>query len=184
VPWREQAFLSWAGMRGAVPIVLATIPLTERLPHAETVYDVVFVLVVGYTLVQAPTLPWVARRLRVADPEAAAELDVDVAPLDNLRADLLQVGIPPGSKLAGVYLDELRLPPGAAVTLIARGSDTIVPDQTTLLRTGDHLVIVTSAEARGSRAPAARGQPGRAAGPVARRDRRLSLNHRASPAGE
>jgi potassium/hydrogen antiporter len=148
VPWREQAFLSWAGLRGAVPIVLATIPLTERLPRAEAVFDIVFVLVVIYTVVQAPTLPWLARRLGVADPGAAAELEVEVAPLDNLRADLLQVAVPPGSRLAGVYLDELRLPPGAAVTLIARDSETIVPDQTTRLRTGDYLVIVTTAAAR------------------------------------
>jgi cell volume regulation protein A len=149
VPLREQAFLSWAGLRGAVPIVLATIPLTERLPAGERVFDIVFVLVVVFTLVQGPTLPWVARRLGVADPDAAAELDVDVAPLDNLHADLLQVGIPLGSRLAGVYLDELRLPAGAAVTLIARRDETIVPAETTRLVVGDHLVIVTTAQARG-----------------------------------
>jgi cell volume regulation protein A len=148
LPWREQAFLSWAGLRGAVPIVLATIPLTERLPSGERVFDIVFVLVVVFTLVQAPTLPWVARRLGVADTEAAAELEVEVAPLGDLRADLIQVAIPPGSRLAGTYLDELRLPPGAAVSLVARGDMTVVPDRNTRLATGDQLVIVTTATAR------------------------------------
>ncbi len=148
MPWREQAFLSWAGLRGAVPIVLATIPLTEHLAAGEQVFDIVFVLVIVFTLVQAPTLPWMARRLAVVDPEAAAELSVDVAPLDNLHADLLQVEVPPGSRLAGVYLDELRLPTGAAVTLIARRSETIVPADGTRLAVGDHLVIVTTAAAR------------------------------------
>jgi potassium/hydrogen antiporter len=148
VPWREQAFLSWAGLRGAVPIVLATIGLTERLPAGQQVFDIVFVLVVIFTLVQGPTLPRVARRLAVADPDAAAELSVDVAPLDNLHADLLQVEVPPGSRLAGVYLDELHLPAGAAITLIARQAETIVPAPGTRLVVGDHLLIVTTAAAR------------------------------------
>ena len=55
---REQVFLSWAGLRGAVPIVLATIPLSEHVPGSQRIFDVVFLLVVIYTLVQGPTLPY------------------------------------------------------------------------------------------------------------------------------
>ena len=66
VPWREQAFLSWSGLRGAVPIVLALIALTEGAPNATALVDVVFVLVVVLTLLQGTTLPWVARLLGVA----------------------------------------------------------------------------------------------------------------------
>src|SRR5665811_686385 len=69
VPWRDQAFLSWAGLRGGVPIVLATVPLTTGTPGAERLFDIVFVLVVIFTLVQAPALPWVARRLGVTDAD-------------------------------------------------------------------------------------------------------------------
>ena len=65
VPWRQEAFLSWAGLRGAVPIVLATIPISARLPGATKLFDLVFVVVVVFTLLQGPTLPWVARRLKV-----------------------------------------------------------------------------------------------------------------------
>jgi cell volume regulation protein A len=148
IPWREQAFLSWAGLRGAVPIVLATIPLTEHYPGAGDIFDVVFVLVVVFTIVQAPTLPWMARVLRLGDPSRPTDLDVDVAPLDDVRADLLQVSIPTGSRLAGVWMDELHLPTGAEVTLLTRAGATHVPDPKTRLRTGDHLVIVTTAAAR------------------------------------
>ncbi|HEX9065831.1 MAG TPA: potassium/proton antiporter [Streptosporangiaceae bacterium] len=63
LPWRWQAFLSWAGLRGAVPIVLATIPMSARVPGAIRVFDIVFIVVVACTLLQAPTLPWAARRL-------------------------------------------------------------------------------------------------------------------------
>ncbi|MDQ1711869.1 MAG: potassium/hydrogen antiporter [Frankiaceae bacterium] len=65
--WRERAFVSWAGLRGAVPIVLATVPLTTGLAGATELFDVVFVLVVVFTLVQGPTLSTAARRLRVLD---------------------------------------------------------------------------------------------------------------------
>jgi potassium/hydrogen antiporter len=148
VPWRVQLFLSWAGLRGAVPIVLATIPLTARVPNAELVFDVVFVLVVVFTAIQAPTLPWVARRLGVTESAASRELTVDTAVLDELHSDLLQLTIPPGSHLAGVHLHELRLPPEAVVTLVVRDGSPLVPDDQTWLTIGDHLLVVVPAEAR------------------------------------
>jgi cell volume regulation protein A len=146
--WREQAFLSWAGLRGAVPIVLATIPLSQGVPGARRLFDVVFVLVIVFTLVQGTTLPWFARRLRVTDPEQATELLVESAPLERMRADLMRVEVPLGSRLNGVYLDELRLPLGAAVTLVLRDGNGFVPDAKTRLRHGDSLLIVTTVQVR------------------------------------
>jgi cell volume regulation protein A len=148
MPWREQAFLSWAGLRGAVPIVIATIPVTEGLPGAEAVVDVVFVLVIVYTLVQAPTLPWLGRRLRVVESGQAVDVEVETAPLDQLRADLLQVRVGPGSRLHGVYVEELRLPPGAHVTLIVRDGRALVPGLYTHFTVGDQLLVVAGADVR------------------------------------
>ena len=147
-PWREQAFLSWAGLRGAVPIVLATIPLSARVPGAAGLFDTVFVLVIIFTLVQAGTLAPVARRLGVTAPSEAAEIQVETAPLERMRADLLQLDVPPGSRLAGVHLDELRLPVGAVVTLVLRAGAGFVPAADTRLRTGDALLIVATADSR------------------------------------
>jgi cell volume regulation protein A len=148
VPWREQAFLSWAGLRGAVPIVLALIALTEGAPSAQALVDVVFVLAVGLTLLQGTTLPWVARRLGVSDPAEPLELEVDVAPLDELNAELLQVYVPVGSHLRGVYLRELRLPKGATVSLVVRGGQGFTPTMETRLRERDQLLVVTTVDAR------------------------------------
>ncbi len=148
LPWREQLFLSWAGLRGAVPIVIATIPVTEGLPGATQVVDVVFVLVIVYTLVQAPTLPWVGRRLRVVDSGKAVDVEVETAPLEQLRADLLQVRVSPGSRLHGVYVEELRLPPGAHVTLIVRDGKSVVPGPYTHFVTGDQLLVVATSDVR------------------------------------
>lgn len=148
VPWREQAFLSWAGLRGAVPIVLALVAVQEGAPEARTLVDVVFVLVVALTLVQGTTLPWVARLLRVSRPAEAREIQVDAAPLDELGAHLLQVRVPVGSRLQGVYLAELRLPPGATVSLVVRDGAAFTPTAETRLRERDQLLVVTTAEVR------------------------------------
>jgi cell volume regulation protein A len=148
LPWREQAFLSWAGLRGAVPIVIATIPVTEGLAGAERVVDVVFVLVVVYTAVQAPTLPWVGRRLGVVDSGQAVDVEIETAPLEQMRADLLQVRVGPGSRLHGVYVEELRLPAGAHVTLIVRDGRSIVPGVHTHFVTGDQVLVVATSAVR------------------------------------
>jgi cell volume regulation protein A len=148
IPLKEQVFLAWAGLRGAVPIVLAIVPVTEHVPGGTKVLDVVFVLVVVYTLVQGPTLPWVGRRLGVVEDLATRDLEVEAAPLETVGADLLQVTVRPGSHLHGVYVDELRLPPGAVLSLLVRGKDGQVPTRDTRLQHGDQLLIVATTESR------------------------------------
>jgi potassium/hydrogen antiporter len=148
VPWREVGFVSWAGLRGAVPIVLTTIPITRDVPDAERVLDVVFVLVVVFTVLQAPTLPLAGRLLKVVDRSQAHDLEVESAPLEDLRADLLRVTVYPGSRLHGVYVDELRMPAGAQVTLVVRDGRSLVPGPETVLLRGDSVLFVVPSEAR------------------------------------
>jgi potassium/hydrogen antiporter len=148
LPWSQLAFISWAGLRGAVPIVLATFPLTANVPGATFIFDTVFVLVVVFTLVQGWSLPWVARRLRIAAPITPREVVVESAPLDELDADLVQLTVPAGSRLHGVYLPELRLPEDAAVVLIVREGRSFVPDATTRLMRGDQALLVSARRSR------------------------------------
>lgn len=136
--WRERGLLSWAGLRGAVPVVLATVPADQE------VFNLVFVLVVVFTIVQAPTLPALARRLRVVAEGSARALDIESSPLTRLDADLLQVHVQPGSRLAGVEVFELSLPEGAAVTLVVRGGAAFVPRPSTPLQVGDDLILVAT----------------------------------------
>lgn len=143
-PLRTQAFVSWAGLRGAVPIVLATVPMTIGTPRFEWIFNLVFVLVVVFTFVEAPTLPWVANRLGLAEPHLATGLHVEATPLDELSADIIQVKIGPTSMLGGVRIFELRLPPGANVTLVVRDRTSFVPRADTALRHGDQLLVVTT----------------------------------------
>jgi cell volume regulation protein A len=142
IPWREQAFLAWAGLRGAVPVVLSTVPRDEKL------FNIVFVLVVVYTVVQGPTLPWVARQLGLIRTGESQDLDIESSPLTRLDADLLQVHVPEGSRLAGVEVFELRLPRGAAITLVVRDGEASVPTPNTKLRAGDELIVVATGSVR------------------------------------
>jgi cell volume regulation protein A len=148
MPWRELTFISWAGLRGAVPIVLTTIPLAEGVDDADRLFDIVFVMVVIYTVLTGPTLPLVARLLRVARRSEPRGLEVEAAPLERLAADLLQVTIAPSSRMHGVEVGELRLPPGASVSLVIRQGQALVPERRTVLRHGDDLLVVTPRKVR------------------------------------
>lgn len=166
VSWRERAFCSVAGLRGAVPIVLTTIPMTSGVRGANRLFDVVFVLVVVFTLVQAPALAPLARGVGLASPERSVDLEVEAAPLDDLMADLLTVRIPQKSRLHGVEVWELRLPVTASVTFIVRDGHGFVPDTRTALRDGDDLLIITARSERDAveRRLRAIGRSGRLAG--------------------
>jgi cell volume regulation protein A len=148
MPVRELAFISWAGLRGAVPIVLTTIPLAEGVQDSERLFDVVFVLVVVYTVVTGPTLPLAAKVLRVARRSEPRGLDIEAAPLERVAADLLQVTIAPSSKMHGVEVGELRLPRGVSVSMIVRDDETLVPERRTVLKHGDDLLVVTPRKQR------------------------------------
>jgi len=147
IPWREQGFLASAGLRGAVPIVLAAIPLAQRVDRAAEIFNVVFVLVVVLTVLTAPLLPMLARRFGVI-VDRPRDLDVEAAPLERIAADLLLVRITKKSRLHGVEIGELRLLPGTSVSLIVRGDTSFTPDLGTSLRRGDDLLVVTRSKDR------------------------------------
>jgi cell volume regulation protein A len=148
VPWREQAFLSWAGLRGAVPIVLATFPIVEGVPDAIRLLNIVFILVVVFTLVQGPSLAALAHRLGLIPKEATREIQVEAAPLDVLEAELLTMTVHTPSRLHGVTVLELRLPDPSVITLIIRDGHTFVPQPETRIAAGDELLIVTTPKTR------------------------------------
>ena len=148
VPWREQAFLSWAGLRGAIPIVLATYPLVEDVPGSQRLFNIVFILVVVFTLVQGPSLRLTARLLGLNPRDPTREIQVESAPLDMMEAELLTMTVSPGSRLYDVSILELRLPEPSVITLIIRDDQPLVPGPATRIEVGDALLIVTTPKTR------------------------------------
>jgi potassium/hydrogen antiporter len=148
VPWREQVFVSWAGLRGAVPIVLATFPIVAGVPDSVRLLNIVFILVVVFTLVQGPSLRPLAHRLGLIPKEATREIQVESAPLDVLDAELLTMTVESPSRLHNVTVLELRLPDPSVITLIIRDGHTFVPQPDTRIAVGDELLIVTTTKTR------------------------------------
>ena len=184
--WPDRAFMSWAGLRGAVPIVLATIPLSEGVDGAERLFQIVFVLVVIDTLLTGPTLPWVARRLGVTVAGTVRDIEIEAAPLERMAADLLEIRITKRSKMSGVEVGELRLPQGASVSLIVRDGEIKVPDAAHRAAQGRRRPRGHAPQAaRGHRGPVAGGLPAGPPGPLARlsREPQVASAARAGGAG-
>ncbi|OSC41440.1 potassium/proton antiporter [Mycobacterium decipiens] len=148
VPWRDQVFVSWAGLRGAVPIVLATYPIVEGVPGSDRLLRIVFILVVVFTLVQGPSLRLVATGLGLIPRDATREVQVESAPLDVLGAELLTLTVMPRSRLHNVTVLELRLPNPSVITLIIRDTQSFVPQPETRIEVGDEMLIVTTSKTR------------------------------------
>ena len=148
VPWREQVFLSWAGLRGAVPIVLATFPIVAGVPDSYRLLNIVFILVVVFTLVQGPSLRPIAHGLGLIPRDSPREIQVESAPLDVLEAELLTMTVQPSSRLHNVTVLELRLPDPSVITLVIRHGHTFVPLPDTRIEVGDELLIVTTTKTR------------------------------------
>ena len=148
LPRSTIAFSSIAGLRGAVPIVFAAIPLGLGVPGARMVFDVTLIAVLILMLVQVPMIRSLGRRLGVVKEEEPVELEVESAPLDGMRAQVLGFEVPAGSGLVGTFITEIGLPKGAVVSLVVRGGEAIAPDVHTRLRAGDRVLVVTTEEVR------------------------------------
>jgi cell volume regulation protein A len=142
---RDQSFVAWAGLRGAVPIVLATFPEAERLPNARTFFNVVFFVVLVSVLVQGTTLRHAARLLGVEeDREPAAP--PPSSPSAHVTGALHELTLGPASPAVGQRLVDLGLPAHALVVLIARAGGDVIPQGSTVLERGDTLVLLTDTE--------------------------------------
>lgn len=147
---RELAFLSWAGLKGAVPIVLAIYPLLAGIPGALAVFDIVFFVVLLSALLQGWTLPWAASLLGVREPRAPAPpVSLEITSLRDVDGDIVDYRVEPDSLAAGRCVRDLALPESAVVAMIARGPDIIPPRGSTRIREGDHVFLVLKPGIRG-----------------------------------
>jgi len=143
--WKEKTFVSWVGLRGAVPIVLATFPLLARLPDAELIFNVVFFIVLTSALLQGWSIPALARLLRLDAPvELKRRYPIEFAPVEGVDTELVDVIVPYHSAAAGKSIIELELPQDSLIVLISRNDDFIVPSGGTVLQEGDTVLVLVN----------------------------------------
>jgi cell volume regulation protein A len=146
---REQIFLSWAGLRGAVPIVLATFALSANVSGSNTIFNAVFFVVLVSTIVQGMTLEPFARRLGLTTEERPFyDPPVEVVAIRALGGDIVEHEIAAEDGVVGVEVRELGLPTSATVMLIVRDATGIPPNGSTVIHAGDRLYIMIRGDAR------------------------------------
>jgi cell volume regulation protein A len=139
--WREKTLLSWAGLRGAVPIVLATIPATSGIPAGETIFNLVFFVVVVSTLLQGTTVVPLARRLGLTVDRPAWQSIAEAVPLEGVDVDLVEIHVTPDLPLVGRELRQVPPLSSMLVTAVVRGGRAILPRADTVFEPGDLIVM-------------------------------------------
>lgn len=139
---RERALISWAGLRGAVPIVLGTFVLSEPVGAGDTIFNVVFFVVLVSTAVQGPLLEPLARRLGLVDERVTLyEPPIEIGAVGG--ADILEFAVREGYSTAGVLVRDLGLPRTALLAVVLRDGQAIPPRGRTEILAGDRLYILT-----------------------------------------
>jgi cell volume regulation protein A len=144
---REKALLGWAGLRGAVPVVLAIFPVIAGVSDAHDFFNIVFFAVLLSTVLQGTTIEPVARWLHVTSDEPARVPSVlEIGAVRELGADVVEHLIRPGDAAAGARLRDLGLPRDALVSLIIRGDEALLPRGSTRLEQNDRLLVLVRRE--------------------------------------
>jgi potassium/hydrogen antiporter len=147
--WREIAFASWAGLKGAVPIVLAIYPLLFGVEDAAALFHLVFFVVLVSALVQGWSLPQVARWLDVrvqAPPPPPVTLEI--TSLRHVNADIVEYAVETQSRAANKTIQEIGLPSGVLITMIARERELVAPHGGTVLEPGDYVFVMLDPKLR------------------------------------
>ena len=146
-PPRDIMYVGWVGLRGAVPIVLATMPVLANAPGSQRLFDLVFFIVIVNAVIPGATVPWVTRKLDLAsgDPPAPQAV-LEVESMRPLSGKLMSFYVDEALAVVGVPMSELPFPEGAAATLIVRGRELIAPRGATMLLPGDHVYIFSRPE--------------------------------------
>lgn len=141
--WKEKLFLSWAGLRGAVPIVLATFPVIAELEHSQLFFNVVFFVVLTSTLIQGSTISYVAKKLQLTEPQKPTPLhSLELVSIGKTNVEIVELEMKEDTPVIGKTLEEITLPKGALVNAIIRSEQLIAPYGQTTIQEKDILYVL------------------------------------------
>lgn len=142
---KDKTYISWVGLRGAVPIIFAIIPLAENIPHARIIFNIVFLCTLVSLLIQGTSLPIMAKWLGLAEtPRKVGKLrEFDIELSDDIKSVTAEVEITKGMIGNGNRVMDLQMPDHTLVVLLKRNDKYFVPTGKTELLPSDKLLIIT-----------------------------------------
>ena len=148
IQFRDKLYVSWVGLRGAVPIIFAILPLAAGIPHARWIFNMVFVITIVSLLVQGTSLPLVAKWLKLADKPSKFKAfeDFDVEFSEEIKSAMTEIEISEETLKYGKNLIEMPLPDKTLVVMVKREEQYFVPTGQTLLYAGDKLLVISDDE--------------------------------------
>lgn len=145
--WRERLYMSWVGLRGAVPIVLATFPVLLGAPNARDIFNIVFFVVVVNAIIPGSTVQWLTKKLGLLSNEPPAPPAVlEITSTHNLSGELVSYYVDRASAVHGAAIADLPFPSSSVATLIVRGTELLAPKGRTVLEEGDHVYVFCKPE--------------------------------------
>lgn len=140
----EKLFLSWAGLRGAVPIVLATFPMLAGVENSYLFFNIVFFIVLTSALIQGSTIPYMAMKLKLNGRPLPKRIhSLELISMDRANAEMLEVELTAKSPFAGQLVQTIGLPKQTLISAIIRSGKLVMPTGTTKLKVGDVLYVLT-----------------------------------------
>ncbi|MDQ0230244.1 potassium/proton antiporter [Metabacillus malikii] len=147
----ERIFLSWAGLKGAVPIVLATFPMLANIEGSQLIFNVVFFVVLTSCLIQGSTITNLAEKLKLTGPKKTTPMhSIELVTLGQVNTEMVEYEVETDSEVAGKTLLEIPFPEGALVNAVIRNNQLITPTGNTTIIPGDFLYILTAKKSKSS----------------------------------
>ena len=141
----EKTMVAWAGLRGAVPIILATFPLLAGVPGADLIFHLIFFVVLTSVLVQGISIGWMAQWLKVNAPQPVLyHHELEFIPDVTIDSQLLELRVVPHSPIIGKSVVQMGLPRDALIVLVRRGHESLVPNGATVFEANDRLLLLAN----------------------------------------
>lgn len=140
---RSKLYISWVGLRGAVPIIFATYPVVANVEGADQIFNIVFFITLLSLIMQGTTLPFFARKLGLSAPMEKTGNDFGVELPDEIDTDLTDITVTPAMIADGDTLKDMSLPQGTLVMIVKRGTEFLVPNGSLHLQVGDKLLLIS-----------------------------------------
>jgi len=145
-PMPKKIMISWVGLRGSVPIILATFPLAAGIAQAETIFNIVFFIVIASVFIQGTSIPLISKLLKLDVPLPAKKAyPIEFEKVEGIDAELMDIIVPYNSEAIGKMIKELKIPEKCLIMLISRNDKFVIPSGTTVIESGDVLLVLANA---------------------------------------